>query len=151
MTVPSPTPQPDPAATPRSGPRDDPGPVRPGRHRRFTARYKLDIIDEYDNADVLGRGALLRREGLYSSAIAEWRRARDRGALDGLKDKPSGPKPPTREAKKIADLQAALARSDAELATARQVIKVQGELAALLEQLSTSSATPLSGSEGNKP
>src|ERR1041385_8796595 len=65
--------------------RPDPeGPERVKR-RTFTAQYKLDIVAEYDAAPDGEKGAVLRREGLYSSHIIEWRRARDAGALAGLK------------------------------------------------------------------
>ncbi|MDP9406764.1 MAG: transposase [Actinomycetota bacterium] len=59
------------------------------RRRSFTPEYKLAILAEYDGLTEPGeKGALLRREGLYSSHLVEWRRARDAGALAGLADKP---------------------------------------------------------------
>jgi len=58
--------------------------ARPAR-RRFSAQYKLAILDEYERlTDPGAKGALLRREGLYSSHIVEWRRARDGGAIESL-------------------------------------------------------------------
>jgi hypothetical protein len=64
---------------------DDPA-ARP-RRRRFSPEYKLAILAEYDRLTEPGdKGALLRREGLYTSHIVEWRRARDAGALSGLAD-----------------------------------------------------------------
>ena len=67
------------------GPRAD----RP-RRRAFTAEYKAAILAEYDAlAEPGARGALLRREGLYSSHLTEWRRARDVGALAGLTPAPA--------------------------------------------------------------
>ena len=62
-----------------------PDPEVPGKARRrtFTAQYKLDVVAEYDAAPAGGRGAVLRREGLYSSHVIEWRRARDAGTLAG--------------------------------------------------------------------
>jgi transposase-like protein len=73
------------------GPVDD-GAVSPRadrpRRRTFSAEYKLKIVAEYDAAEAGEKGALLRREGLYSSHVVEWRRARDAGALDGLTAKP---------------------------------------------------------------
>ena len=62
-----------------------PDPEVPGRarRRRFTAQYKLDVVAEYDAAPAGEKGAVLRREGLYSSHVIEWRRARDAGALAG--------------------------------------------------------------------
>src|SRR6266576_5562206 len=64
----------------------DPDPEVPERARRrsFTAKYKLEILAAYDTAEPGEKGAILRREGLYSSHIVEWRRARDAGALAGL-------------------------------------------------------------------
>lgn len=63
----------------------DPEIPEKAKRRQFSARYKLDILDEYDRLSELGaKGALLRREGLYSSHIVEWRRGRDVGALAEL-------------------------------------------------------------------
>lgn len=64
---------------------------RPKR-RTFTAAYKAAVLAEYDAADHGERGAILRREGLYSSHITEWRRAARAGASAGLG--PQGPRPP---------------------------------------------------------
>ena len=66
--------------------RERPDPEVPERARRrtFTAEYKLEILAAYDAAPDGEKGALLRREGLYSSHIVAWRRARDAGALAGL-------------------------------------------------------------------
>src|SRR6266540_7491716 len=65
---------------------DDPA-AKPTR-RRFSAEYKLAILDEYERlTDSGAKGALLRREGLYSSHIVEWRRAREVGALKELAPK----------------------------------------------------------------
>jgi len=63
-------------------------PERPVR-RIFSARYKSEILAEYEAAAEDGsKGAILRREGLYTSHISEWRRARDAGALAGLAPRP---------------------------------------------------------------
>src|SRR6266851_7401159 len=64
----------------------DPDPEVPERARRrtFTAKYKLEVLAAYDAAEPGEKGAILRREGLYSSHIVEWRRARDAGALAAL-------------------------------------------------------------------
>ena len=61
-------------------------PTLPPKPRRpsFTAGYKLSIVEQYDACVGDDEGALLRREGLDSSRILEWRRARDAAALDGL-------------------------------------------------------------------
>jgi hypothetical protein len=118
----------------------DDGLVRPVR-RSFTVARKLDILEEYEKADPLGRGALLRREASYTSTISQWRHARDTGRWAGGQPR-RGPAPRPETVKRIEELEAETARLRAELATARQVVKVQGELAALLETLSASSATP---------
>lgn len=54
------------------------------RRRRYSASYKAEILAEYEAADREGRGALLRREGLYTSLISAWRDQRDRGAKEAL-------------------------------------------------------------------
>jgi transposase len=90
-------------------------------------------------ADRAGKGALLRREGLYTSLIAEWRKQRDRGALAAL-NATRGPKPADAVARENERLRAENARLAGELDTARKVVRVQGELSALLEQLSQQSA-----------
>src|SRR5947209_1860422 len=64
--------------------RPDPEVPERARRRTFTAQHKLEIVAAYDAAPDGEKGALLRREGLYSSHIVEWRRARDAGALTGL-------------------------------------------------------------------
>lgn len=115
------------------------------RRRTYTAQYKLAVLEEYDQADALGRGAILRREGLYTSHISQWRRARDRGAKAGLSAR-RGPRPAP-AGRRIADLEARNQVLEREFAAARVVVKVQGELAALLEQLSPGSAIPKPESE----
>src|ERR1035438_1441305 len=67
------------------GRRPDPEVPERARRRTFTAAYKQEILAAYDVAPDGEKGAILRREGLYSSLISEWRRARDAGALAGLK------------------------------------------------------------------
>ena len=112
-------------------------PERPQR-RSFTARYKAEILAEYDGLDRDGRGALLRREGLYSSHISEWRKQAEKGALEALgktRGRPSAD-PVERE---NARLRARVARLEADLDRSRRVIEVQGKLSALLEQLATGS------------
>ena len=66
-----------------TGERPDPEVPERARRRRFTAQYKLDVVAEYDAAATGEKGAVLRREGLYSSHVIEWRRARDAGTLAG--------------------------------------------------------------------
>ena len=107
--------------------------------RRFTASYKLTILDEYDRLNEPGaKGALLRREGLYSSHIVEWRRARDVGALAEL-GRPRGRKPRrTPEGAELERMRRRAERAETELAKARLVIEVQGKVSALLEAISES-------------
>src|SRR5437667_7681222 len=83
-----------------SGDRQDrPDPEVPERARRrtFTAQYKLDVLAAYDAAGPGEKGAILRREGLYSSHIVDWRRARDTGALAGLARPRGRPAPDPRD------------------------------------------------------
>ena len=107
------------------------------KRRKFTARYKLEVLAAYDAAEPGEKGAILRREGLYSSHIVEWRRARDAGALAGLARPRGRPAPDPRDAQ-IARLQKEKARLEQELAKARFVVDVQAKLQALLETLSES-------------
>jgi transposase-like protein len=115
------------------GPRSD----QP-RRRSFTAEYKAAILAEYDSLTEPGaKGALLRREGLYSSHIIEWRRARDAGATAGLADKPRKP------SRSAAEVEAERLRRDnerlrAELAKTKAALDVVGKAHALLELLSES-------------
>jgi transposase-like protein len=107
--------------------------------RQYSAKYKAEILEEYERLDKAGKGALLRREGLYTSLISEWRKQRDRGALAELA-RPSGrPQSDPRDSE-IARLRRRNERLESELDKARKVIEVQGKLSALLEQLATDSA-----------
>jgi transposase-like protein len=121
----------------------DPDPEVPERARgprRYSAKYKAQILEEYEGLDKAGKGALLRREGLYTSLISEWRKQRDRGALQALA-KPAGRQPADPRDQQVARLRKENQRLQAELAKARKVIEVQGKLSALLEQLATDSVT----------
>ncbi len=62
----------------------DPQVPERAKRRSYSAKYKAAILAEYDGLDRDGRGALMRREGLYSSLISEWRKQRDKGALEAL-------------------------------------------------------------------
>jgi transposase len=113
----------------------DPELVERPRRRRFTAEYKLRIVREADACRRPGEvGALLRREGLYTSHLTYWRKQRDGGALREL-GRPRGRKPADGRDREIAELQRRLGRSEAELAKARKVIEIQGNVSALLEQM----------------
>jgi transposase len=119
-----------------------PDPEVPGkaRRRRFTAQYKLDVVAEYDAAPPGEKGAVLRREGLYSSHVIEWRRARDSGALAGPGRRRGRPAADPRDAQ-IARLTKEKARLEQELAKARFVVDVQAKLQALLETISEGADT----------
>ena len=95
---------------------------------------------EYERLDKAGKGALLRREGLYTSLISEWRKQRDRGALRALA-KPQGRPPADPVERENARLRRRVEQLEGELGKARKVIEVQGKLSALLEQLATDSVT----------
>lgn len=114
--------------------------------RRYTAAYKQRILAEYEQLDRAGKGALLRREGLYNQLISHWRKQRDAGASEALERPVGRPKADPRD-RQIAKLQAENARLEAELATTRTVVEVQGKLSALLDQLATSGPNPADGGE----
>lgn len=120
--------------------RPDPEVPERARRRTFTAKYKLEVLAAYDAAPDGEKGAVLRREGLYSSHITEWRKARDAGALAGLAT-PRGRKRRDPAAEQIARLQAEKQRLEQELAKTRFVVDVQAKLHALLETLSESADT----------
>jgi len=96
----------------------DPEVSEKATRRRFTAQYKLRILQEADNCTSFGQiGALLRREGLYSSNLATWRRQKERGSLDALSPKRRGPK------KKVSD------------STTRHITELERENQALRQKL----------------
>jgi len=123
-----------------SKPEPDPEVPERARRRTFTAKYKLEVLAAYDAAEPGEKGAILRREGLYSSHIVEWRRARDAGALAALAQ-PRGRKRPDSRDAQIAALRREKQRLEQELAKARFVVDVQAKLQALLETLSESGDT----------
>ncbi len=121
---------------------DDPS-AKPKR-RRFDAAFKLAILDEYERlSDPGAKGALLRREGLYSSHLVEWRRARDVGALRELA-------PKTRSARRTPEqleLERLRRRNESlenDLAKHKLALEIQGKASELLERL-------LAGSDETKP
>jgi transposase len=112
--------------------------------RVFSAQYKLRILAEYERCEREGKSALLRREGLYTSSISEWRKQRDDGALQALGAERGRPLTDPRE-HELVKLRRENLRLQADLAKARRVIEVQGKVSALLEQLATGSAEPTGG------
>ncbi len=125
------------------------------RRRTFTAAYKLKVVEEYEAATPGERGVVLRREGLYSSHLTEWRKARDTGALAGLAA--TRGRPPADPVERDNErLRARNTQLEADLDTARRVIEVQGKVSALLEDLSrrahgTSEASTRSRSGPSSP
>ncbi len=117
---------------------DDLDPAARPRRRSFTVEYKARILEEYDRLPVGSeeRGALLRREGLYTSHVAEWRKARDAAGRDALA--------PKAKAKRSADqvelekLRRKNARLEKELERTKTALEITGKVHALLEQLSES-------------
>lgn len=116
-------------------------PERPRPPRTYPATYKLRILEEYERLDKAGKGALLRREGLYTSLISEWRKQRDKGALAGLQQRRGRPPIDPRD-RELARLERENARLRDQLVRQAKVIEVQGELSALLGRLATSSDDP---------
>jgi transposase-like protein len=104
------------------------------KRRRFTAEYKRRILKEADACDRGELGALLRREGLYSSHLVEWRRARDAGELAGLSPRKRGPKAqaPDPLAAQVAEQQKEIARLKVENAKLQIICDVQKKLSQLL-------------------
>ena len=113
----------------------DPEVVPVAERRQFNAAYKLRILAEVDQCTEPGEiGALLRREGLYSSYLSRWRCAREQGLLKALSPKKRGRKPtvdPGLE-QKVADLQRENKRLQKKLETAETIIEVQKKLSHLL-------------------
>lgn len=105
------------------------------RSRRFGAAYKNKILNEYEGLNKAGKGALLRREGLYSSLLTEWRRQRDQGALTALAPQKRGRPEADPRDRELARLRQEKAAVELELRKAQRVIEVQGNLSSLLREL----------------
>jgi transposase len=116
----------------RDGRPSSPSDTRKATRRRFDAAYKLRILDEYDQLTESGeKSMLLRREGLYSRLICDWRRQRRQGQLEsGRRDEGRGG-PSVAEVKR---LRRDNARLRAKLEKAETIIEVQGKVSALLRQ-----------------
>jgi transposase-like protein len=123
---------------------DDDTEVRRAR-RSWPAQYKLDILNEIDAAKESGEttvAEICRREGLYSSLISDWRKQRDEGALEGLRDRKSGRPRKDRTKDELARLRARVDQLESELDTAHELIETQGKVSALLQEMSQRSAKP---------
>lgn len=115
-------------------------PERARGPRRYPTAYKARILAEYERLDKAGKGALLRREGLYTSLISTWRKQREEGAAETLA-RPAGRQPVDSRDREVVRLRRENERLESELGKALKVIEVQRKLSALLEQLVTDSAS----------
>lgn len=110
----------------------DPEVPAKAKRRLFSAEYRLRILKEADACKGPGEiGALLRREGLYSSNLVTWRRQRDARALVGMKEQKRGPKP-RREDPRLKQKDREIARLQRRLKQAETVIEVQKKVAEIL-------------------
>ena len=127
-------------------PQPNPEVVAQAQRRRFTAEYKLRILTEADQAKGAGGGALLRREGLYSSLLTDWRRERNTANLQALAPQKRGPKSQHSPiAAELEQLRRENQRLAEELRKAEIVIDIQKKVAALLGQI-----TPSPSPEGRR-
>lgn len=113
----------------------DPEVSEKARRRRFGGAYKLEILQAADACTEPGEiGALLRREGLYSSHLSKWRRQRDAAALAGLRPRKRGrkPRPVDPQAKRIVQLERENERLQRKLVQAETIIDVQKKLSLIL-------------------
>jgi transposase len=120
-----------------AGGRPDPEVVPKAKRRRFTAEYKLMVLREADQCTGPGEiGALLRREGLYSSHLTDWRRQREAGELAALAPKKRGRKPSVveQQAAEASQMQREIDRLRERLRQAEAIIGAQKKLAELLGQ-----------------
>ena len=121
-------------------PTPDPAVVAKPTRRQFTAEYRLRILEEADRCTRPGEvGRLLRREGLYTSHLAAWRKSRRSGSLQGLTPKKRGAKPAEHNplSPKVRQLEAKVARLEKELATAHTILEVREKLPGCWDSAST--------------
>jgi transposase len=125
-----------------NGNHPDPEVLPRAQRRIFSAEYKLQILREADQCTATGEiGALLRREGLYSSHLTAWRRQRESGALAGLSPRKRGRKK-DEQAAEMAALRRENERLRQRLAQAELIIAAQKKLAQALEALTEASEEP---------
>jgi transposase-like protein len=102
------------------------------KRRQYTTEYKLRVLRELDACQGAGeKGALLRREGLYSSLVSKWRQQREKGSLEGLGAHKRGPKP-NPQAAELTRLQSENERLRERLRKAELIIDVQKKVAQIL-------------------
>ena len=110
----------------------DPEVVAKPKRRRFSAEYRLKILKQADACKAPGEmGALLRREGLYSSLLSTWRRQREQGALAALRARKRGPKPKAADPR-VKELEKETARLQRKLKQAEMIIEVQKKVHEIL-------------------
>ena len=120
-----------PSATSRATDPDPEVPAR-GQRRRFTAEYRLRILKQADACNTPSeRGALLRREGLYSSLLTNWRRQREQGALQDMRGRRRGPKPRPVDPR-VKQLEVENRRLQRKLQRAETIITLQKKVAEIL-------------------
>ena len=113
----------------------DPEVTEKKHRRKFTAQYKLDILDQVDKCTHQGQiGALLRREGLYSSSLTNWRRQRDKGLLSALSPQKRGRRNIDKNplSQEVAHLQKENGRLKKKLKQAETIIDVQKKVSEIL-------------------
>ena len=112
----------------------DPEVPAQAKRRRFSAKYKLDILRKADACTEKGElGALLRREGLYSSHLTNWRRQREEGSLKGLTPKRRGRKAKkSPQRKRVVQLEGEVRRLRQKLEQAEAIIDIQKKVSLLL-------------------
>jgi transposase-like protein len=112
----------------------DPEVVEQARRRRFTAKYKLEVLEQADRCEPGQLGALLRREGLYSSHLTCWRRQREAGALAGLAARKRGrpTQVPDVHGQRVVELERENAQLRQRLLQAETIIDVQKKVSFLL-------------------
>lgn len=119
---------------------EEKNPAARPKKRTFSPEYKLSILEQLDRMDdPHARAAFYRREGLYSSHIAEWRKAREAGALQGLASRGKRRRSPERA--EIERLRKKNERLEQELERTKTALEITGKLQALLEELSGSAAS----------
>jgi len=117
-----------------------PDPEVRASNRSYAPKYKLAVLAEIDAVETRGEvGEIMRREGLYSSLISEWRKQRERGALEAMSGRRPGRKSDAVAAEN-ARLRHLVDKLEGELATASELIEAQGKVSALLQQISRRSA-----------
>lgn len=111
----------------------DPEVVPRAKRRRFTAGYKLSVVEEADRCSEPGEvGALLRREGLYSSHLSNWRRQRAEGQLRALAERKRGRKSQEQQVHELDELRREKEQLQVRLQQAELIIEVQKKLSQLL-------------------